>query len=469
MGWVSPTGFVDPSIKWNNEALAYDEDTGTYATTDASVDCLTWSSYLELTHSAISCDKVQIYSGYPGSSMRHNQVDVYYSNDWHNIFDGDLGDNAWTEISLGSTQLVTKARIRIYNKSTGYTYKAGVYEFDFNIPVVAPTVTTQAVSDIAPTTATGNGNKTDTGGEDASAWGVCVAETENPDIEDTVFAGSGAGGVGAFTAAMTGLTPGEHYYVRAYATNSAGTGYGEQVDFTTGVTHLGATTLSGTGTLAGIGRGTFIGASTLSGVGTLAGIARLTAIGKSTLSGTGTLAGIGSFWRYGKTTLSGAGTLVGAAVITAIGKATLAGTGTLAGKAVITAIGKATLSGVGTLATIGTRIRILLGKATLTGSGTLVAAGRLIAIGKAVLAGTGSLAAIGTRIRFVLGKATLSGVGTLAAILTLSVLRRVRDFTGRTVQTFTGRDIQDFSGRDVNDFTGRDVQDFTGRDIQEVS
>jgi len=97
--------------------------------------------------------------------------------------------------------------------------------------VTAPTVTTQAVSDIAPTTATGNGTITDNGGEDASAWGVCVATTENPDIEDTVFAGSGAGGVGAFTAPMTGLTPGEHYYVRAYATNSAGTGYGEQVEF----------------------------------------------------------------------------------------------------------------------------------------------------------------------------------------------------------------------------------------------
>ena len=98
---------------------------------------------------------------------------------------------------------------------------------------VAPTVTTQAVSSIGTTTATGNGNITNNGGEDASAWGVCAAETENPDTGDTVFAGSGAGGVGAFTAPMTGLTPGQHYYVRAYATNTGGTGYGSQVEFDT--------------------------------------------------------------------------------------------------------------------------------------------------------------------------------------------------------------------------------------------
>lgn len=99
--------------------------------------------------------------------------------------------------------------------------------------VSAPTVTTQAVDNIGTTTARGNGEITDNGGEDASAWGVCYNTTGNPTTADSVAAGSGAGGVGAFTAAMTGLTPGQHYYVKAYATNSAGTGYGGQVEFTT--------------------------------------------------------------------------------------------------------------------------------------------------------------------------------------------------------------------------------------------
>ena len=45
--------------------------------------------------------------------------------------------------------------------------------------------------------------------------------------------GAGSYGTGAFSKSMTGLTPGQKYYVKAYATNSAGTGYGGQVDFST--------------------------------------------------------------------------------------------------------------------------------------------------------------------------------------------------------------------------------------------
>ena len=117
---------------------------------------------------------------------------------------------------------------------TSYTDHDFMFEeWGEEIPVVAPTVTTQEVSDIAPTTATGNGTIVDDGGETPSAWGVCYNTTGNPTTADDVAAGSGAGGIGAFTAPMTGLTPEEHYYVKAYATNTEGTGYGDEVEFDT--------------------------------------------------------------------------------------------------------------------------------------------------------------------------------------------------------------------------------------------
>jgi len=99
-----------------------------------------------------------------------------------------------------------------------------------------PAVTTQAVSNIGTTTATGNGNITDTGGEDASAWGTCLAVTANPDTGDTVDAGTGAGGTGAFTTSIDSLSTPAKYHVRAYATNTRGTGYGADVTFVTHVT-----------------------------------------------------------------------------------------------------------------------------------------------------------------------------------------------------------------------------------------
>jgi len=105
-------------------------------------------------------------------------------------------------------------------------------EVDFT-PISAPTVITQAVTDIAPTTSTGNGNMTDNGGENASKRGVCWNTTGNPTVADDKSEETGSFDTGAFTRPMTGLTPGQHYYVRAYAYNSVGYGYGSQVEFTT--------------------------------------------------------------------------------------------------------------------------------------------------------------------------------------------------------------------------------------------
>ncbi len=97
--------------------------------------------------------------------------------------------------------------------------------------ITVPTVTTTAISAITTTTATSGGNVTADGGATVTARGVCWATTTNP-----VATGShttDASGTGTFTSAITGLTASTTYYVRAYATNSAGTAYGSNVTFTT--------------------------------------------------------------------------------------------------------------------------------------------------------------------------------------------------------------------------------------------
>jgi hypothetical protein len=103
---------------------------------------------------------------------------------------------------------------------------------DGGSPAVAPTVTTQAVSDIASTTATGNGTVTDDGGAEVTERGVCWGASADPTIAGDHQAAA-AGGEGAFTAAMSSLTPSTHYHARAYATNSVGTSYGADVEFDT--------------------------------------------------------------------------------------------------------------------------------------------------------------------------------------------------------------------------------------------
>lgn len=102
-------------------------------------------------------------------------------------------------------------------------------------PIAAPTVTTQAVDDILSATATGHGNITATGGENSHTRGICWNTGGAPTTGDSKSEDNGGGSysTGAFPKAMTGLTPEEHYYVRAYAINSAGTSYGNEVEFDT--------------------------------------------------------------------------------------------------------------------------------------------------------------------------------------------------------------------------------------------
>ena len=98
-------------------------------------------------------------------------------------------------------------------------------------PATVATVTTAEVTDIDKTTATGGGNVTADGGATVTARGICWSTSQNPTLADS-FTTDGTG-TGSFTSSMTGLTANTTYYVRAYATNSAGTAYGEQVSFTT--------------------------------------------------------------------------------------------------------------------------------------------------------------------------------------------------------------------------------------------
>jgi hypothetical protein len=91
-------------------------------------------------------------------------------------------------------------------------------------------ITTTSVSTITPTTATSGGNITNDGGEDVIARGVCWSSSSNPTVANSKT--NDGTGTGTFTSSITGLTLGVTYYVRAYATNNVGTGYGNEVSFT---------------------------------------------------------------------------------------------------------------------------------------------------------------------------------------------------------------------------------------------
>jgi uncharacterized protein (TIGR02145 family) len=202
-----------------------------------------------------SCRQISSPLGSECNSSEHPRWDSYEENHGFNEFgfsafpgghrrsNGNfyvLGNTgAWWSATETSAQA---ADCRTLSYSDGivdntYSYRVKVSGFsvrcvkDETTTVIIPNITTTSIFDITSSSATSGGNVTDDGGAAVTARGVCWSTSPNPTIDDN-FTMDG-NGTGEFTSYIAGLTPATTYYVRAYATNSAGTGYGEELSFTT--------------------------------------------------------------------------------------------------------------------------------------------------------------------------------------------------------------------------------------------
>jgi uncharacterized protein (TIGR02145 family) len=95
----------------------------------------------------------------------------------------------------------------------------------------APVVNTSDVGNLTQTNATGGGNVTSAGTATVTASGICWNTSSGPTTANNKT--TDGTGTGTFTSSITGLTASTTYYVRAYATSSAGTSYGSEKTFTT--------------------------------------------------------------------------------------------------------------------------------------------------------------------------------------------------------------------------------------------
>jgi hypothetical protein len=97
---------------------------------------------------------------------------------------------------------------------------------------ILPTVSTNIFSNdtLGLLTAAGGGIVSSDGYSTVTARGVCWGTTSSPTVVNNSFTVDG-NGVGTFSSQITALSPGTIYYVRAYATNSIGTAYGNEVVF----------------------------------------------------------------------------------------------------------------------------------------------------------------------------------------------------------------------------------------------
>ena len=118
----------------------------------------------------------------------------------------------------GWAKLVAICSLSVYGKVSGVTSDP-------------PVLTTAPVTDISTTFATSGGNISSDGGSNVTARGVCYNTIGSPTINDLKT--NDGTGTGSFVSYLKNLNKGTKYYIRAYATNDAGTSYGEEISFTT--------------------------------------------------------------------------------------------------------------------------------------------------------------------------------------------------------------------------------------------
>lgn len=157
------------------------------------------------------------------------------------VFDDALNksDGADADVVLGQdnfTDTSSGLDVESLYEPTGVAWAGGLFVADFYnnrimVFLAEPDVSaTTSVSSIAADSATSGGTVQ---GGNMSAYGVCWNTTGSPTISDTCSTDGSSDGYSTFTSSLTNLNESTTYYVRAYATNSEGTNYGEAVSFTT--------------------------------------------------------------------------------------------------------------------------------------------------------------------------------------------------------------------------------------------
>lgn len=231
---IAPEGWhVASDAEWTtlqNYLIAngynYDKTTIDNKTAKSLCSTTLWNS--SLNNGATGCDlTLNNTSGFTMTPSGYRGYDGYY------YLLGN-GCDLWTSTDYSTDNAIYRA----IGYSTSHLQASNLKKnYGFSVRCIkntTPSITTNAPITILSTTASCSGNITSDGGDAVTEFGICWNTTENPTITENKKTASS--GTGTFSTTITGLEINTTYYVRAYATNSLGTSYGQQFSFKTLIT-----------------------------------------------------------------------------------------------------------------------------------------------------------------------------------------------------------------------------------------
>ena len=229
------TGTFSVSGNWDNSG-EFDPKTGTVTLDGTNQTIIGTTTFYELTKNVNSAATLTFPEGV--TTTVTNTLNLSGVDDQLLSLRSSSSSRTEWKIDPQEDRSIAYLNVQDSNNVSGTaidTVGKNIFDSDGNThwTFVAPTVTTQAVSGIGTTSATGNGTITSLGSNDPTAHGVCWNTSGTPTISDNVKDNGAASATGSFTASITGLSSETTYHVRAFATNNVGTSYGSDLTFTT--------------------------------------------------------------------------------------------------------------------------------------------------------------------------------------------------------------------------------------------
>ena len=168
--------------------------------------------------------------GFSVRLLKNDSTDpgTYTGNDGKTYGTVKIGNQVWTSVNIQETKYNDGTAISFVSNQTAWEALTSGAMCAY-VGTTPPSITTSGITSITSTSASSGGNVTSDGGASVTARGVCWGTITEPTTANSHT--SDGTGTGIFTSSITGLSAGTTYYVRAYATNSIGTSYGNQNSF----------------------------------------------------------------------------------------------------------------------------------------------------------------------------------------------------------------------------------------------
>jgi hypothetical protein len=231
-GLLPLTTYYIRSYSANSAGIAYGDELS--FTTATNFPTITTTAASNITYNTAESGGVVNSAG--GATVTARGV-CWSTNQNPTITNSHTSDGSGTgyfSSNITGLSALTTYYIRAYaTNSFGTSYGTQFSFTTINNPYSLPSVTTTAISNITYNSAISGGNVTSDGGTSVTVRGVCWNTSSNPTISNSHTTNNI--GLGVFTSNITSLIYPATYFLRAYATNSVGTSYGNEIVFTVGL------------------------------------------------------------------------------------------------------------------------------------------------------------------------------------------------------------------------------------------